>query len=272
MSATNRATVLALDPQQCYELIRELVDSQPSAHEAMLSVLPSIAPTQPAQETELTESIYFADKVEWCETVLSDEYMNHRTTSDLARCQAVSIAVIYEINEIRTQCGYNNTYGGGDPTPQIPADCDDEASYFLDAKMALLDIGLLILERRNRLWRQDWCCSKNCPWTVVLRHTFEDLRDNLGEPSWSEELFWIESLFHEQPDGSSHPMRLTCSKLVDLPALLPPLSSHANVEGNAHDRFADVGDVFVAMRRVSRGNQLPNLTSDPISGIRDLKI
>ena len=144
--------------------------------------------------------------------------MNHATTSRQACCQAVSKAVIVEMEQISDR--YSDCRDKG---KILPAGCENLDDYCRDANIARLDIGLLILERRNRLSIRKWrCSSEPCQWSADLVYTFEHLADWI-EPDYGEYLDWHRYLFHEQLNKLTHPLRLTFLKFANLPSLLPPV-------------------------------------------------
>lgn len=269
MSSTDRATLLALDSQQKDELIKKLVDFHPTARQTISSVLPTIAPMRPAPKVKLTESLYFVHEVECCAYWLSNRsWMNHATTSREACCQAVSKAVMFELNRIKIRC-----IDCVKEKVPLPTGCNSLDDLCRDAIIARLDIGLLILKRRNRLSIRKWrCSSEPCQWTTDLVETFDDLEDWI-DPDYDEFLDWFRYLFHEQPDNSTHPLRLTVLKLINLPSLLPPMNPNDYYdEDRADERENRVTAALGAIRLVLDGNQLPDLTSDPIPGLEDISI
>jgi hypothetical protein len=184
--------------------------------------------------------------------------------------------VIYELKRIRHRCSPASSPGHEywDPHPQLPADCKNKDSFYIDAAIAVMDIGLLMLKRRIRLSRHKWSCSSaTCPPTADIAATFHDLMKGLLNVWYLDGWDWIESLFHEQLDGSTHPLRLTCLKVVNLPSLLPPLSPNAEIDKENEDEEDDrVGAVFRAIKLVLESDQLPDLTSNPVSGLEDIKL
>ena len=274
MSSTDRATLLALDSQQKDELINKLVDFYPSTREAILTVLSTIAPTQPAPKVKLTESQCFVHEVETCEYWLSNQdWMINATSSCRASCEVISKAVIPVLNRIKHLHKEYLKHEHWDNEP-LPAGCDNVEDFSLDANIACVDIGVLILKRRNRLLSRGWrCSSESCPWTANLVKTFDNVRCWIATDPVTREENEFRYLFHEQPDGSTDPLRLTFLKFLDLPSLLPPMDpNYYDDEDRTDDREDRMNEVWHAIRLLVRGVQLPNLTSNLIADVGDIAV
>lgn len=155
----------------------------------------------------------------------------------------------------------------------LPAGCENLDNYCRDANIARLDFGLLILKRRNRLSIQKWrCSSEPCSRTADLVNTFEMFAYWI-DTDQGDYLNWFRYLFHEQPDNSTHPLRLTVLKIINLPSLIPPISPNdCYDEDRAEEQGDRVREALNAIRLVLKGDQLPNLTSDPIPGVGAIAI
>lgn len=173
------------------------------------------------------------------------------------------------MNRIGSECGPENRLWDA---PELPDDCENENSFFIDAAIAVMDIGLLILKRRIRLSRHKWSCSSaTCPPTADMEETFSDLMNGLLGKWYLKGWDWLDGLFHETVDGSTHSLRLTCLKVVNLPSMLPPVEPNAEVD-ESDENYLRVLNVFEAIALILKGDQLPDLTNDPIPGLGDIMI
>lgn len=186
VSSTVRAAIPNLDSQQLREIVQRLVDFHPSARETVADLLPSIKPRQGHAAVKSTESIYFKNQVDWCELFLADKsWARHPSLSPREICDTVRKVLEYETGRIDTAV---------EEFDLKKVSCT-ESQLFVDAAVAILDIGLLIFKRQERLAkaglrREAWSCKccpdedcsdnfRECPVLAhlsLLFHVFEGLR------------------------------------------------------------------------------------------------
>jgi len=141
VSSAARETIPNLDSQQLRDVINQLVNFHPSARETIRNILPTLKPSQPAVVQKNKESIHFKRQVDRCAWFLSDNnWVRHPATTRADACDSVSRVVGYELLSIQdsiTNCNSRRNH------------CEED--YFVDAAIALLDIGLLFIKRTKRL-------------------------------------------------------------------------------------------------------------------------
>jgi hypothetical protein len=111
----------------------------------MTALLPSIVPTQP-DVVQNTQSRYFDNRVDWCEAMLGDRaWSRHSAIPKTDICNMIGQAVSDEISQL-TELVSRKVDGSRNVTP----DKCSQGEYHVDAAIALLDIGLLVMKRQER--------------------------------------------------------------------------------------------------------------------------
>jgi len=141
ISSAVRETIRNLDSQQLRDVINQLVNFHPSARETIGDILPTLKPSQTPAVFKNTESIYFKRQVNWCGYILADSWVRHLTMPKADACDIVSRVVRYEILSIGNSI---TDYDAG-------RNHCSEGEYFVDAAIAVLDIGFSMLKRTKRL-------------------------------------------------------------------------------------------------------------------------
>lgn len=242
-----------LTMQQKDDLLRRMCQSDLMGA-SVSALLPSIVPTQP-ELVQNTKSVYFDNRVDWYEAMLGDRaWTRHSSTSIIDICKMIGTAVSSELDQVISLIGRSV-----DGSPNItPAKCS-MGEYYVDAAIALLDIGLLVFERQARFKKADnhpircacLClpcvdCDKDTDAndkTCQVYDCFESLRlaINAVQPNMETRLGrkdgdsqdselemdenikeeWLNATFYAGPDGTPHDLRVAILNYVDLPALKP---------------------------------------------------
>jgi len=142
--------------------MQQLVDFHPSARKKIADILPTIKPSQPSTVVISSKSKYFEEEVEWCRYFLSDQRFHRRSSMSGAVCTNVGRVLEDADDHIR------NAVQEFDKGTNDPA-CT-EGEYYIDAAIAILEIGLLLIERTERLaGSKHLLVEVPCPCQVAMR-------------------------------------------------------------------------------------------------------
>lgn len=154
-----RDDIADLNERGLRDLVHQLVDFHPPSRERIADILPTIKRSQPPAIVKSTESKYFEKQVDTCRYYdSSEDSTSYRIMSRHESCEIVSRATTVEIEDILFKVVYFDRVGSEE------MDCSKE-QHSVDAAIAILDIGLLLLERTKRLARPDHqriACSCVC--------------------------------------------------------------------------------------------------------------
>jgi len=235
------------------DLVRQLVNFHPPSREKIAQLLPTIKRASLAIMPAIvksTESKYFEKQVDSCRYFLSDqEWTRHPTVTKLRSCEIVAMAVSHEFDTILKSVQACEAF-----KPVSRYQCS-RGEFFVDAAIAVLDIGLLLFERHKKLAKQDhsldqWCacecqtCYEGCDifgetycdvhgcfvdfqeiWEVIWPLPVNHLGPNQKpmEDGENVQREWLQACCYANPDGSPHLLRNVLSKYFDLPSLVSPL-------------------------------------------------
>jgi len=258
ISSTVRDDIADLDEQGLRDLVNQLVNFHPPSREKIAELLPTIKRASPAI-VKSTESKYFQGQVDSCRYFLSDqEWTRHPTVAKLTSCAIVEKAVEHELGIIMKSVDACEPF-----EPVIRYNCS-KGEYFVDAAIAVLDIGLLLIERHSRLAKKGhnperWWCTCECQ--VCSEVCIDDREDDDGfcnvgfclvtfanichviwhsqgkqlsrhqvgvEDSESVRSEWLAAICYATPDNSPHALRNALSRYVDLPPLVTNPGPNAN--------------------------------------------
>ena len=125
--------------------MQQLVDFHPSARQKIADILPTIKPRQPPTVVISSRSKYFEEEVEWCRYFFSDQRFHRHSSMSGAECRNVRRVLECEDRHIQDM-----VEGFDKGTNDVAC---TEGEYYIDAAIAILEIGLLLIERTNRLAR-----------------------------------------------------------------------------------------------------------------------
>jgi hypothetical protein len=170
-----------------------------------------------------------------------------------------------------------------------------QGEYFVDAAIAVLDIGLLLFERQKRTAKKDHdlasacaCVCQDCEASDCADrcrvhscfNNFYNLWESIQPPDIECEQFnnegedlvfqeWLAAVCYATPDGSPYPLGVVLSRYIDLPYLVPNPGPNAPNDDNL-SRW-----LYCEMRRlgeyVERG-KMPKRTSYPVPNVAGLPI
>jgi hypothetical protein len=249
ISSTVRDAIPELDARQLRDVIQQLVNFHPSSREKIADILPTIKPSQSPAVVKSTESEYFKRQVDWCQYLLSNQdWTRHPTVTTGTSCEIVAKAVEHELDIIMRKVQACKAY---ESAPRGKSSRDE---YFVDAAIAILDIGLLLIERHNRLAKADHemypehaCECHVCPedpdedfvdgdvacqvyhcfetfsdiWKVIVGAEYGTTGSMVTGGYSSVQKRMLADICYATPDGSPHPLRVALSRYIDLPSLVP---------------------------------------------------
>jgi hypothetical protein len=281
--------------------LRDLVH-QPPSREKIAELLPTIKRASPAI-VKSTEPKYFQEQVDSCRYFLSDqEWTRHPTVLKSTSCEIAAKAVVYEFAIIMKSVRACKAY---EPVPRHGC---SNGEFFVDATIAVLDIGMLLIERHKRTARKDrkrhlWCtcecqvCGEDCDdvgheacQVVKCLEVFGDtlftispiekedtilrLKDMEDDESVQKE--WFAAICYATPDGSPHPLRSVLAKYIDLPSLVIHSGPNTCQDADLIDRIE--GEIIRMLLTVQyrtildRHTILDRKKSSPIPNIVGLSI
>ena len=123
--------------------MQQLVDFHPSTRQKIADILPTIKPSQPSAVVTSSKSKYFEEQVEWCRYFFSSDWKPGHTISQREPCDIVGVLLSDQSFQIRMKVVRFDS-----KTNNVR-----EVEYCIDAAIAILQLGLLLLERTKRLAR-----------------------------------------------------------------------------------------------------------------------
>jgi hypothetical protein len=133
--------MIALEPDQKDALLKTLFDLHPSARKSITAILPSMTPATSIANA-VSNSVYFGEQVAWCHEYLNNHnWPNNPRLPAKGSCAGAASVLNYTALIFEDQFENRKFREHG---------CN-EAVFWIDLTIALLEIVLLAFERQSRL-------------------------------------------------------------------------------------------------------------------------
>jgi len=241
--------ILSLTPLQNAEIIRQLVNSIPSAREAILGMIPSL-PRIPTRSrffaSEVEELVPFLSGQQWTSYAGCCSFAKYAVKSMVQRMELDMRQVMDLAWDKHVWYQRLSAFHGPVKSKRLNYADGSRDDYLMDMCIAIMDIGLLLhqgdlfanFDDRNRADDIVSCLVSGSRYAREHIASKEACGDHLAalvrnilwmeRSEWSNEEMWtgdwILALLYRSRDGSAHPFRSAVSRYIILPPLLPPKS------------------------------------------------